>query len=151
MVRPLTEVDILNRTYLMTVLKTNRSKVEPATAILLFNIIDSTPRHPVALAFEKPLYRGSINKNGYVIMEDVVLVASTYNSAATFELSGVDSEFFELTAKSNVVLIGLRKSGAHYQMADREYFTFEVVARHPEASLARALVLISVPTKKCQG
>lgn len=152
LVRPLTEADILDRTYLMTVLQAHRADVEPAATVLLVNIPVTTPRPDiVAPSFTKPLYRGYIDNEAGVLVEDIVLVASTYSSAVTFELSGDDSEFFELTSEINVVQIGLRESVTEDQLASREFLTFEVVARHPEANLARAGVLISVPAKECPG
>lgn len=148
--RPLTETDIADRTYLMTVLRAERPTHDPTVTVLLVNIPVTTPRPSIIpLAFTKPLYRGSIHEETGLELEELQLVLSTYNEAVEFELTGDDSAFFEVTNELNVLTILLKESVTENKLEDYEFLTFEMVARHPEATLARAGVLISVPAKEC--
>lgn len=150
--QPLTETDIVDRTYLMTVLRAERPTHEPTATVLLVNIPVTTPRPSiVSPAFTKPLYRGSVHEETGFELEEVQLVLSTYSDAVTFELTGDDSRFFVVTNVLNVVTISLEESVTEGQLEAYEFLAFEVVARHPEANLASAGVLISVPVKECPG
>lgn len=148
--QPLTQDDIADRTYLMTVLRAERPTVEPTDTVLLVNIPVTTPRPSIVpLAFSKPLYRGSVHEETGFDLEEVQLVLSTYNEAVTFELAGDDSQFFDVANVLNVVTLSLKESVTESMLEDFEFLVFEVVARHPEANLATAGVLISVPVKEC--
>lgn len=136
----------------MTVLRAERPTHDPTATVLLVNIPVTTPRPAIiAPAFDKPLYRGSFHEETGFELEVVQLVLSTYSDAVTFELTGDDSQLFEVTSALNIVTISLKESVTDSELEDREFLAFEIVARHPEANLARSGVLISVPMKECPG
>lgn len=87
---PLTENDVEGRSYFMTILTATKPNVGKGSTVLLVNIPVTTPRPAIEIpAFQKTLYRGTINPTDYTLtVEDVVLTPSTYSSVVSFELVG---------------------------------------------------------------
>lgn len=85
---PLTDDDLLGRTFFLTVLVANLVGIGSGYTILRFDTPVITPE-PIQIlpAFEKPSFRGSLDEERLLTFETVIVNATTYSEDIVFELT----------------------------------------------------------------
>lgn len=85
---PLTDDDLLGRTFFMTVLVANLVGVGSGYTVLRFDtpVIAPEPT-PIVPAFEKPSFKGFLDEERLLTFETVIVTAATYTEDIVFELT----------------------------------------------------------------
>lgn len=85
---PLTEDDLLGRTFFMTVLVANLIEIGSGYTVLRFDTPIITPEPtPILPAFEKPSFKGFLDEERLLTFEPVIVNATTYSEDIVFELT----------------------------------------------------------------
>lgn len=146
----LTEEDIAGKLYLMTTLYANKADIGSGSTILLVNISVTTPQPPIAVpSFEYTMYRGSIDTDMNLVIDNILLVENTYNEAISFDMVGDDSNYFEISNVDHAISLTLKSDVTAEQLEGKDFLTFLIDALHPETTAGRTSVLISLPEKVC--
>lgn len=83
--RPLTEDDLVGRTFFMTILIANRPEVGSGYTFLYFDLPPKIPA-PLVPLFEKPIFRGDIDLDRVLTMESVIVDQTTYSEDIEYKL-----------------------------------------------------------------
>lgn len=85
---PLTDDDLLGRTFFMTVVVANLIGVGSGYTFLRFDTPIITPEPtPIVPAFEKPSFKGFLDEERDLTFEPVIVNATTYSEDIIFELT----------------------------------------------------------------
>lgn len=84
--QPLTDAQILNRTYFQCELRATNSLSARGSSVLIVDIVQPVPI--VVPKFTRPSFRGSLDLDLELTFEAVQLVEETYSPDVTFTLDG---------------------------------------------------------------
>lgn len=83
---PLTEELLLGKSLLLTTIGAYRGDIRDNVgySAILIDVPTTTPEPIVYPTFEKPIYRGNLNSDRQLIIENVILVLDTYSDDIVF-------------------------------------------------------------------
>lgn len=100
--------------------------------------------------FEKVFYRGNIDDDGVLSIEDPTIEEDSYSENIEFTLSGDDGDLFSIArAPPRSVKVSLRAPLTEENLISKTFLITTLTASHSEASNSSTVLLIDLPEKTC--
>lgn len=96
--------------------------------------------------FERLIYRGNIDDNGVLTIDDPTIEIDTYSENVEFELIGDDSDLFSIEFPTIYsVKVTLKEPLTEENLIGKAFLTATLTANHPEVVSGSSILLIDLP------